>query len=91
MHAISLGVLFKTFSLPMFGFTRKETVAAMFVASHKTLAFGLPLINTIFEGSSNIAAYCTPLMFIHPLQLIIGSLWVPALSEYTEKDDGDTR
>ena len=84
MHATSLGVLFRAFSLPLFGFSRKETIAAMFTASHKTLAFGLPLINTIFEGSANVAAYCTPLMFIHPLQLIIGSLCVPGLSKYAE-------
>jgi solute carrier family 10 (sodium/bile acid cotransporter), member 7 len=87
MHLASLGVLFKVFSLPLFGFTRKETIAAMFTASHKTLAFGLPLINTIFEGSANVAAYCTPLMFIHPLQLIIGSFCIPSLSKYAQGED----
>lgn len=87
MHLLSLGVLFQSFSLPIFGFTRKEVVAAMFTASHKTLAFGLPLINTIFEGAPNVAAYCTPLMFVHPLQLILGSLCVPRLSRYVE--DGE--
>lgn len=84
MHLLSLGVLFKAFSLPIFNFSRKETIAAMFAASHKTLAFGLPLINTIFEGSPNIASYCTPLMFIHPIQLILGSLCAPALAKYVE-------
>jgi solute carrier family 10 (sodium/bile acid cotransporter), member 7 len=87
MHLLSLGVLFRAYSLPMLQFTRKEVVAAMFVASHKTLAFGLPLINTIFEGSPNVAAYCTPLMFVHPLQLILGSLFVPSLTRYVEGGD----
>jgi len=54
-----------------------EAVAATFCGSHKTLAFGLPLINTIFDGSPNLAAYCAPIMLIHPLQLILGSLFVP--------------
>ena len=90
MHLLSLAVLFKAFSLPWFNFSRKETIAAMFTASHKTLAFGLPLINTIFEGSPNIASYCTPLMFIHPLQLILGSLCVPALAKYVDEEDNPT-
>lgn len=64
----------------------------MFTASQKTLAFGLPLINTIFENSPNLASYCTPLLFVHPLQLILGSMLVPRLSEYVvlgdETDNG---
>lgn len=53
------------------------------LATQKTLAFGLPLIQTVFEGSSNLAAYCAPIMFIHPLQLIVGSLLIPELEQYT--------
>jgi sodium/bile acid cotransporter 7 len=52
----------------------------------KTLAFGLPLVNTIFEGNANLAAYCAPLMIIHPLQLIVGSLLIPRLEKYTEEE-----
>jgi sodium/bile acid cotransporter 7 len=87
LHLLSLGVLFKAFSLPIFNFSRGEVVAAMFVASQKTLAFGLPLISTIFENSPDIASYCTPLMFVHPLQLILGSLFVPRLAEYVEGEE----
>jgi solute carrier family 10 (sodium/bile acid cotransporter), member 7 len=61
----------------------------MFCASQKTLAFGLPLVNTVFEGSSNLASYCAPIMFIHPIQLIIGSLIVPRLEQYMA-GDGDS-
>lgn len=87
IHLLTLGVLFQLFSLSFWNFSRGEVVAAMFTGSHKTLAFGLPLINTIFEGSPNIASYCTPLMFIHPLQLILGSIFVPRLSNYVENDE----
>jgi len=83
LHLTSLGALFEFFSLPILNFSTGEVVAAMFCASQKTLAFGLPLVNTIFEGNQNLAAYCAPIMFIHPLQLIIGSILIPALSEYT--------
>jgi sodium/bile acid cotransporter 7 len=85
LHLASLGALFKFFSLPLLKFTRSEAVAAMFCSSQKTLAFGLPLINTIFEGSPNLAAYCAPLMFIHPLQMTIGSLLLPMISKYTSE------
>lgn len=81
VHLLSLGALFAFFSRLDFG--RGEVVAAIFCASQKTLAFGLPLINTIFEGNANLAAYCAPLMFIHPIQLILGSALLPALQRYT--------
>jgi sodium/bile acid cotransporter 7 len=83
LHLVSLGVLFKLFSQPFLKFSRGETVAAMFCSSQKTLAFGLPLINTIFEGSPNLASYCAPLMFIHPLQMTLGSLLLPMITKYT--------
>lgn len=83
IHGMSLAAVFAFFSIPGLGFSRGEIVASMFCASQKTLAFGLPLINTIFEGNPNLAAYCAPIMFLHPLQLIIGSLLVPRLQKYT--------
>jgi sodium/bile acid cotransporter 7 len=45
----------------------------------------LPLINTIFEGNMNLAAYCAPLMIMHPLQIVVGSLLVPYLSDHNPK------
>lgn len=61
----------------------RDAVAATFCASHKTLAFGLPLINTIFSGSSNLASYCAPIMLVHPIQLLIGSFVVPYFKQFT--------
>mgnify|MGYP001044118861 CR=1 FL=1 len=61
----------------------RDAVAATLCASHKTLAFGLPLINTIFSGSSNLASYCAPLMLVHPIQLLIGSFVVPYFKQFT--------
>jgi sodium/bile acid cotransporter 7 len=86
LHLASLAVLLKLFEQPLWNFSRGEVVAGMFCASHKTLAFGLPLVNTIFEGNPNLAAYCAPIMFIHPLQLVLGSLLVPRLQQYTQVD-----
>lgn len=86
LHAISLTALFKFFSLPALKFSRQDAVSAMFCASQKTLAFGLPLIQTIFEGNPNLALFCAPLMFFHPLELIIGSSLIPRLERYTASD-----
>lgn len=82
MHLVAFGSIFGLFS--KLGFSRKQVVAASFCGSQKTLAFGLPLINTIFEGSPNLAAYCAPLMFVHPIQLILGSMLIPKLEQYTK-------
>jgi len=83
VHILSLGVLFKLFSLPALKFAKGDVIAAMFCASQKTLAFGLPLINTIFEGNPNVATYCAPLMLVHPLQLMVGSALVTRLEKYS--------
>lgn len=86
MHLTALRIGFEFFE--RCGFPRGEVVAGMFCASHKTLAFGLPLLNTIFAGDPNLAAYCAPLMFIHPLQLVLGSLFLGRLEKYTS---GETK
>jgi len=90
LHTSVAGLLFYIFK--WCGFSRKDVISAMFCGSQKTLAFGLPLVNTVFEGNANLASYCAPIMFIHPLQLILGSLFAPMLSKYAaeegEKEEG---
>ena len=66
-------------------FPEREATAFAFCASHKTLAFGLPLIRTLFEGSPDLAYYCAPIMVLHPAQLFIGSLFAPGLKERNNK------
>jgi len=84
IHIVSLFLLFAMFSIMKFN--RTQVISAMFCGSHKTLAFGLPLIQTIFDGSPEMASYCAPLMFIHPIQLMIGSLIVPWLREHASEE-----
>lgn len=85
LHFGSLLSLFSVFKSKLFNNTPGEAVAATFCGAHKTLAFGLPLINTIFEGNPNLASYCAPIMIMHPLQLVIGSLMVPYFTKFTEE------
>jgi sodium/bile acid cotransporter 7 len=83
LHLAVLGGFFKLFSAPTLNLSRADVVAGMFCSSQKTLAFGLPLVNTIFQGDVNLAAYVAPIMFIHPLQMTIGSLLLPVTQKYT--------
>ena len=85
LHLLSLGGLFQMFSIPKWNLSRQNIIAAMFCSSQKTLAFGLPLVKTVFEGNPNLAFYCAPIMFIHPLQMILGSIFLPKIQKYTEK------
>lgn len=86
LHVGSLYLLFKLSQSKALGFTKGEHVAFAYTASHKTLAFGLPLVNTIFMGNPNLASYCAPIMFIHPLQLVLGSFLVPYFANYMSND-----
>ena len=84
LHIGALLALFTLFRSKLLSNTPQEAMAATFCGAHKTLAFGLPLINTIFEGNPNLASYCAPIMLIHPLQLVIGSLAIPYFTTFIE-------
>jgi len=89
LHLGSLLVLFSFFRSKLFignDGDYGEAAAATFCGAHKTLAFGLPLINTVFEGNPNLASYCAPIMLMHPLQLVIGSAMVPFFEKFTKKE-----
>ena len=75
LHIGSMNILYKFFGSKFMNLSKGDVIAATYATSHKTLAAGLPLVNTIFEGNPNLAAYCAPIMFIHPLQLLIGSIF----------------
>jgi solute carrier family 10 (sodium/bile acid cotransporter), member 7 len=68
-------------------FTRQDRVAALYMGSHKTLAFGLPLIATTFQGNPDVAAYLLPLVVYHPIQILASSLLVPIFKAYVSKEE----
>lgn len=84
LHAGSLAAMLYTFAT-LFRLKPRDAVASAYVASHKTLAFGIPLIKTIFAGSPHLALYSAPIMILHPVQLMVGSAFVPFLQKYLEK------
>ena len=78
------GVLALCLRVGRAAFSPRDAYAFAFCASHKTLAFGLPLIKTLFAGSPDLACYCAPIMILHPAQLFVGSLVAPGLKEGVE-------
>jgi sodium/bile acid cotransporter 7 len=63
---------------------RDNVVAATFMGSQKTLAFGLPLIKALFGASTDLAWFCLPILVYHPLQTFLGTAMVPILREFVE-------
>jgi sodium/bile acid cotransporter 7 len=62
-----------------------EGAALCFLASHKTLAAGVPMAKLIFLGRSDLALILLPIMFYHPLQLIVSGLLVTRFKLVSEK------
>ena len=57
-------------------------IKGLFSSTHKTLALGIPLINDMFVGRSDIGLLSIPLLMYHPVSLTLGSLLSPYLKQY---------
>jgi sodium/bile acid cotransporter 7 len=53
------------------GLNREDTIAAAFCAPQKTIASGIPLAKAIFGAHPGLGLILLPIMFYHPLQLIV--------------------
>ena len=62
-------------------------VMGLFGCTHKTVAMGVPLINAIYEDSPFVGQYTLPLLIWHPMQLLLGSLLVPKLLAFVEREN----
>ena len=69
------------------GLARRDAVAAVYMGSQKTLAFGLPLIKALFEGSPDLAWLCLPALVYHPMQIALGSALVPRLRSWASEGE----
>lgn len=60
-----------------------NTVTALFCASQKTLAAGVPMAQSIFAGHEQLelGIVILPLMFYHPLQIALGGVLIPLLNK----------
>jgi sodium/bile acid cotransporter 7 len=51
-----------------------DRIAVYFCSVKKTLAMGVPLAMLIFGGSSDLSLILLPIMFYHPLQLLVNGV-----------------
>lgn len=57
-------------------------VMGVYGCVQKTVALGIPLITSIYQGSPKMGLYTLPLLIWHPMQLVVGSLLVPRLLKF---------
>lgn len=65
---------FTTLSSRALMFSREDEVAAVFCGSKKSLVNGAPIAKVIFGTSPALGVIMLPLLFYHPMQLIVGSM-----------------
>jgi sodium/bile acid cotransporter 7 len=58
------------------GLASGDRIAAVFCASQKTLAAGAPMAKLIFAANPGLSVILLPVMFYHPLQLIVSGALV---------------
>lgn len=69
------------------GFRRDDGIAFFFSSTQKALSTGVPMATAIFASTRmDLALILVPLMFYHPLQLLIGSLVVGRFASRTVRD-----
>jgi sodium/bile acid cotransporter 7 len=65
----------------------KLRVMGLFGCTHKSLAVGVPLVNTIYELDPNLSLYTLPLLIWHPMTLVIGSALTPRLAAFVKQEN----
>lgn len=64
----------------------KLRVFGLFGCTHKTVAIGIPLINSIYGDNPSVGLYTLPLLIWHPIQLLIGTALSPRLVKFVERE-----
>ncbi|KAJ3201244.1 hypothetical protein HDU82_008256 [Entophlyctis luteolus] len=72
--------------IPWLHFSRRETVAIVRCAATKSVAMGVPMINTIYAGSPLIGIISTPLLCYHAEQLVMGTIFVGLIKRWVENE-----
>jgi solute carrier family 10 (sodium/bile acid cotransporter), member 7 len=62
-------------------------VMGLFACTHKTIAMGVPLIQTIYQGDSHIGLITLPLLIWYTMTLIIGISLTSKLAEWVEHEE----
>jgi solute carrier family 10 (sodium/bile acid cotransporter), member 7 len=62
-------------------------VMGLFGCTHKTIALGIPLILSIFDGTKYESLYTLPILIWHPMQLVVGSCLVNRLQKFMVEEN----
>eukprot|EP00602_Paraphysomonas_sp_CaronLab_P009216 CAMPEP_0185034548 /NCGR_PEP_ID=MMETSP1103-20130426/24531_1 /TAXON_ID=36769 /ORGANISM="Paraphysomonas bandaiensis, Strain Caron Lab Isolate" /LENGTH=313 /DNA_ID=CAMNT_0027571249 /DNA_START=165 /DNA_END=1103 /DNA_ORIENTATION=+ len=87
LQVLFSGIVWRAMSVPCLKLSPRRRVAGLFASTQKTIALGIPLITAVFEGSDNLSYYTIPILIYHPMQLVLGSLLIPHLSDYIKRCD----
>jgi sodium/bile acid cotransporter 7 len=63
----------------------KLQAMALFGCTHKTVAMGVPLINSIYADSPMAGLYILPLLVWHTMQLVLGTVLGPYVAKYVQR------
>eukprot|EP00752_Nemacystus_decipiens_P003115 g2885.t1 len=89
VHILSLAAVDALSRLPFLKIDERDRIAAMFCGTHKTLAFGIPLIKALFDGHPSLGMLATPLLLFHPLELMLGSALAPTLRSRADSREAE--
>ena len=64
----------------------KLRVTALFATTHKTIAIGVPLITTMYEGDPNVGLYTLPIIMWYTTQLVLGTILCPTLKKWIHSE-----
>jgi sodium/bile acid cotransporter 7 len=62
----------------------KLRVVGLFGPVAKTIALGIPLIQSLFEHNPRVGVYTLPILIWHPMLLVAGSIMTPFLRNFIE-------
>jgi solute carrier family 10 (sodium/bile acid cotransporter), member 7 len=86
MCMITLIVVAFTLLRALFGNYPELVVCGVYTCHQKTIALGVPLITSMYSGHPNLSLYTLPILIWHPMQLVVGSLIAPKLSQYIDRE-----
>jgi solute carrier family 10 (sodium/bile acid cotransporter), member 7 len=61
-------------------------VMGLFGCTQKTIAIGVPLIKSIYDGDSRLGLFTLPLLIWYPMQMVIGSALAPRLRAFVASE-----
>jgi hypothetical protein len=72
-------------------FPRQPKLQAMglFGCTHKTVAVGIPLVETIYADSPLVGLYILPLLIWYTMQLVLGMAAAPYIAAYIIRKEGE--